>query len=254
MHQPGFLAAAIAAVVVPLVAAVSSQTYTWNNVKIGGGGGFVPNIIFNPSQKGLAYARTDIGGAYKLNPDDSWTPLLDFANNTNWHYWGTDALATDPVDPTRVYLAVGMYTNSYDPNNGAILASTNQGSSWTANPLPFKVGGNMPGRGMGERLAVDPNDNSILYFGARSGHGLWKSTNYGATWTNVTSFTSTGNYAPDPTDTTGYNSDLIGIAWVTFDSTSGTSGTPTPRIFVGVASTGVTNIYVSENAGSTCTL
>ena len=43
-----------------------------------------------------------------------------------------------------------MYTNSYDPNNGAILASTNQGSSWTASPLPFKVGGNMPGRGMGE--------------------------------------------------------------------------------------------------------
>lgn len=45
----------------PLAHAVSSQTYTWNNVKIGGGGGFVPNIIFNPTEKGLAYARTDIG-------------------------------------------------------------------------------------------------------------------------------------------------------------------------------------------------
>lgn len=49
-----------------------------------GGGGFVPNIVFNPSQKGLAYARTDIGGAYKLNSDDSWTPLVDFANDTTW--------------------------------------------------------------------------------------------------------------------------------------------------------------------------
>jgi xyloglucan-specific exo-beta-1,4-glucanase len=74
--------------------------------------------------------------------------------------------------------AAGMYTNSWDPNNGSILASTNQGESWSIYPLPFKVGGNMPGRGLGERLAVDPHDNSILYFGARSGHGLWKSTNY----------------------------------------------------------------------------
>lgn len=83
---------------------VSSQTYTWKNVKIGGGGGFVPGIVFNPSQKGLAYARTDIGGAYKLNADDTWTPLLDFADNARWNYWGVDALATDPVDPKRLYL------------------------------------------------------------------------------------------------------------------------------------------------------
>ena len=32
----------------------------------------------------------------------------------------------------------------------------------------------MPGRGLGERLAIDPNRPSVLYFGARSGNGLWK--------------------------------------------------------------------------------
>ncbi len=26
--------------------------YTWKNVKIGGGGGFVPGIVFNPSEEG----------------------------------------------------------------------------------------------------------------------------------------------------------------------------------------------------------
>lgn len=88
----------------PFTHAVSSQAYTWKNVKIGGGGGFVPGIVFNPSQKGLAYARTDIGGAYRLNSDDTWTPLLDFADDARWNYWGVDALATDPVDPTRLYL------------------------------------------------------------------------------------------------------------------------------------------------------
>ena len=61
-------------------------------------------IVFNPKERGLAYARTDIGGAYKLNSDDSWTPLLDFAGDSTWNYWGVDALATDPVDPKRLYL------------------------------------------------------------------------------------------------------------------------------------------------------
>ena len=43
-----------------------------------------------------------------------------------------------------------------------------------------------------------------------------------------------------------------GIAWVTFDSTSGSSGLATPRIFVGVANAGSDNVFVSSDAGSTC--
>lgn len=61
-----------------------------------------------------------------------------------------------------------------------------------------------------------------------------------------------GTFAPDPTDTTGYNNDKTGITFVTFDSTSGSSGTATPRIFVGVGNKGSDNIFVSNNAGSTC--
>ncbi|KKK27357.1 putative endoglucanase [Aspergillus rambellii] len=228
--------------------AAASQSYTWKNVITGGGGGFVPGIVFNPSEKGLAYARTDIGGAYRLNSDDTWTPLQDFVNNSNWNHWGVDALATDPVDTGRLYLAVGMYTNDWDPNNGAIMQSTDKGATWTQSALPFKVGGNMPGRGMGERLAVDPNKNSILFFGARSGHGLWKSTDYGVTWSNVTSFTWTGTYFQNASSS--YTSDPVGIAWVTFDATSGSHGSATPRIFVGVADTGK-SVFKSEDGGAT---
>ena len=170
-------------------------------------------------------------GAYRLNSDDSWTPLLDWVNSTNWHDWGVDAIATDPVDPERLYLAVGAYTISWDPNNGQILRSTDQGATWASTNLPFKVGGNMPGRGIGERLAVDPNSNNILYFGARSGHGLWKSVDYGVTWNNVTAFHWVGTYFANASNV--YTADIDGLAWVTFDSTSGTAGSPTPRIFVG---------------------
>lgn len=93
----------LALIFVPFASAVS-QSYHWKNVKIGGGGGFVPNIIFNPTKQGLVYARTDIGGVYRMHSSGSWTPLLDWVDNAHWDYWGCDALATDPVDPHRLYL------------------------------------------------------------------------------------------------------------------------------------------------------
>ena len=162
-----------------------------------------------------------------------------------------DALALDPQNPELVYAAVGAYTNSYDPNNGAIIKSTDQGATWTFANLSFKVGGNMPGRGTGERLAVDPQNSNILYFGARSGHGLWKSTDAGKSFQQVTSYTAVGTYAPDPTDTTGYNSDLQGLTFVTFDPTSGLTNGATSRIFVGTADNTTASVYVTEDAGST---
>ncbi|CAE6449652.1 unnamed protein product [Rhizoctonia solani] len=247
-----FLSLAALAAIAPFVsAATSTQAYNWKSVKIGGGGGFVPGIVFNPTEKGLAYARTDIGGLYKLNADDTWTALTDFADSAHWNYWGVDALATDPIDTKRVYIATGMYTNSWDPNNGQIMRSSDYGKTWASTVLPFKVGGNMPGRGLGERLAVDPNKNSVLFFGARSGNGLWKSTDYGVTWSKVSSFTNTGTYIADPNDANGYNSDKVGIAWITFDASSSSKGAATSRIFVGVANTGSPSVFVSNDAGAT---
>lgn len=64
--------------------------------------------------------------------------------------WGIDALATDPIDTNRVYLAAGLYTISWDPKPGSILRSSDKGNTWQTTTLPFKVGGNMPGRGAGE--------------------------------------------------------------------------------------------------------
>ncbi|WP_339243018.1 X2-like carbohydrate binding domain-containing protein [Paenibacillus sp. FSL R5-0517] len=229
--------------------AAPSEAYEWKNVVTGAGGGFVPGIIFNESEKDLIYARTDIGGAYRWNADDeSWIPLTDFVGWDDWNKNGVDALATDPVDPDRVYMAVGTYTNSWDQNNGSILRSTDRGGTWQTTTLPFKVGGNMPGRSMGERLSVDPNDNRILYFGARSGHGLWKSTDYGVTWNEVTSFPNPGNYVQDPSNE--YTSDIVGLAWITFDKTTGSAGQATQTIYVGVADK-AQSVYRSTNGGLT---
>ncbi|KAK3692309.1 hypothetical protein B0T22DRAFT_446973 [Podospora appendiculata] len=143
-----------------------------------------------------------------------------------------------------------MYTNSWDPNNGAIIRSSDKGATWSTTDLPFKVGGNMPGRGMGERLAVDPKNSKIIYFGARSGNGLYKSTDGGVTFTKVSSFTNAGTYVADPTDTNGYNNDIAGLSFVTFDSTSALTNGATSRIFVGTTDNITASVYVSNDAGS----
>ncbi|MBO3287000.1 X2-like carbohydrate binding domain-containing protein [Paenibacillus sp. FSL M8-0228] len=229
--------------------AASSDDYSWKSVVTGGGGGFVPGIIFNETEKDLIYARTDIGGAYRWNAaNESWIPLTDSVGWEDWNKNGVDALATDPVDPNRVYIATGTYTNSWDKQNGQIMRSTDRGNTWQTTKLPFKVGGNMPGRSMGERLTIDPNRNNILFFGARSGNGLWKSSDFGATWSKVSSFPNPGTYVQDPSNE--YTSDIVGLAWITFDKKTGSSSKATQTIYVGVADK-KQSVYRSTDGGTT---
>lgn len=228
--------------------------YVFKSVRTGAGGGFIVDVLFNPKQKDLIYAKADMGGVYRWNPANStWTQLLNWVGPDVWGMTGGESVATDPVDPNRLYIAAGTYTNTWDPNNGVILRSTDQGNTFQITQMPFKMGGNMPGRGMGERLAVDPNQNSILYFGARDGKGLWKSTDFGVTWNQVTNFPDTGPYDEDPNDANDYLNHPVGIPWVIFDPSTGTAGNPTQTIYVGVAQngSGLPNLYRSIDGGST---
>ena len=255
-----FLVPALAMVLVTAVSpsSVSAQgfsPYRFQNVNIGGGGGFIPGIVFSTTQPGLVYARTDIGGAYRLDPDSGrWIPLLDWIGFADWNLSGVESIAIDPHDPQRVYLAAGTYTNEWATQNGAILRSVNQGHTFQRFDLPFKVGSNMPGRGMGERLAVDPNNGRVLYLGTRSGHGLWRSTDFGATWAQVANFPDTGPYhepSSGPADT--YDNDPIGVVWVTFDPRTTVTvdhKKVSQNIYVGVADP-ASSLWHSSDGGQT---
>ena len=111
-------------------------------------------------------------------------PLLDWLGIEDDNLMGVESIALDPHDPNRVYLACGTYTSS---PNSAILISDNQGRTFRRTNVPFPMGGNENGRADGERLAVDPNDGRILYFGSRQS-GLWKSVDRAATWSAVSPF------------------------------------------------------------------
>jgi photosystem II stability/assembly factor-like uncharacterized protein len=210
-----------------------AERYEWRNVAIVGGG-FVTGIAFSEAERDLIYARTDIGGVYRWGPAaERWTPLTDWIGMSDWNLLGIDGLALDPSDARRVYLAAGAYNQDWAPN-AAILRSEDRGDSWERIDLPLRMGGNEDGRSMGERLVVDRNDGRCLYLGTRD-DGLWRSYDYGRTWTPVASFQARGTAK-------------IGVTGIAFDPRVSTPGVPTQSVYVAVADPAV-SLYHTDDGG-----
>ena len=224
----GLLGSGLPAAFGAAAAPASAPPYTWTSVPYGGGG-FIDGFVFHPREKGLLYARTDIGGAYRFDPTTrSWIPLLDQLTRSQTDLSGVLSLALDPNDANRVYVAGGLYLNAGN-RNGALLASADRGITWQINELPVKLGGNSPGRGSGERLQVDPDNGEILYLGT-SQDGLMVSKDRGR------SFTSLGF---DPRH----------VSLVLVDPKSGSQGAGSRTLWVG--SHDKPGLYVSRDAGRT---
>jgi xyloglucan-specific exo-beta-1,4-glucanase len=227
-------------------------TYVFKNVHTGAGGGFIVDVIFHPGEKDLIYAKTDMGGVYRWNSATRrWKQLFHFVNAVDWNWTGGESVAIDPSDSDKLYVAGGTYTNDWADTNGVIWRSDNRGETFKMTEMPFKMGGNMPGRGMGERLAVDPNNGDILYFGARDSMGLWRSEDAGVTWKQVADFPDTGPYMEDPDCEFDYANHPVGVVWVIFDPDTGTPGNLTQTIYVGVAQNepGKANVFRSTDGG-----
>lgn len=234
-----------------LAAAPADAPYAWKPVAIVGGG-FVDGIAFHPAVPGLAYARTDMGGAYRRDTAAGpWQPLLDHLPLADVNLMGVESLAVDENDPDALYLACGTYTNPAVPN-GAVLRSHDRGRSWRRTDLPFKLGGNEGGRGNGERLAVDPNDGRVLYLGSRL-TGLWRSSDAAQSFQRVDAFPDSA-WRRDASDgappSWGGSDGKATINFVLFDASSGTRGQPSRTIYAGVSVVGRPSLWVSRDAGT----
>ncbi len=216
---------------VPEAVGVSHANYRFHHLHIVGGG-FITGILFHPSVKGLAYCRTDIGGAYRWDEATRrWTALSEWIGMADANLIGVESMAVDAAHPDDLYLAAGTYTHGNSPN-GALLRSHDRGKSFETIRLPFKLGANEEGRFAGERLFLDPLHAGTLYFGTRL-DGLWKSADSGSTWTRVEAFP-------------GHTNNGVGIPFVV----SGVKRDGTPgAIYAGVSTEG-DNLFVSEDAGA----
>ena len=215
-----------------------AQNYEWGNVPIGGGG-FVSAVIMSKTVENLVYARTDVGGAYRWDNENSkWIPLTDWVSEEQTGYLGVESLALDPNNDAIVYMLVGI--SYFNNGNTAILKSTDYGETFSIVNVSnqFKAHGNGMGRQNGEKLVVDPNNSNILYCGTRW-NGLFKSTNAGETWSKVPAL----NVTTTPNEN--------GISLVVLDKSKAAGGN-TQTLYIGVSKTG-SNFYKTTNGGQTFT-
>ena len=225
----------------PTVAPVTEGAYIntdWSYGQVAiGGGGFVTGVFSTP-QEGLYYARTDVGGAYYRTPETGkWMSMNYWVTEADRGLLGIDGLAYDPQAPNRVFMLAG--TSYFSNGKTAVLLSEDNGQTITVIDVTDKitVHGNGMGRGNGERIAVDPNNGSVIFAGGRTG-GMIKSTDGGYTWESVTGFPSV------------QTSNENGINGIIFDPSTAKDGV-TQKIYASVSVSGKENLFVSEDAGAT---
>jgi len=222
----------------------ASGKYVWKSVQMSGGG-FVDGIVFHPTAKGIRYARTDMGGAYRWNEEENqWQPITDWVTYKDNNLMGIESIALDPNDPNKVYLACGTYTSL---TNNAILRSNDKGKTFQRSNVTIRFGGNESGRGNGERMAVDPNNGKIIYCGTRL-QGLWKSTDGAVTWDSITNFPDI-TPAPLKEKFQNWNTPNVGIVFVVFDPKSGEMGKGSSTLYAGVSLMDRTNLFRSKDGG-----
>ena len=249
--------AAVSASRKPVAAAATGTaipTAKWMNVKFGGGG-YVPGLVFHPTSANVLYARTDVGGTYRWDAATSaWTPITDGFGIREEFFNGAESIALDPNDDRRIYMTTGLYANS--DRMGRLYISTDRGDNWTHVDLPFPVGSNNQGRAIGERLMVDPNQPSTLFYASRTA-GLWKSADRGQTWAQVSSL-ATRQLTKDEINAIAWTG-VMGVETVLFDTDARGTGSATRTLYTAVApdyakAAGLTaSLYKSADGGATWT-
>ncbi|MEO5712828.1 MAG: hypothetical protein ABIT37_05010 [Luteolibacter sp.] len=216
----------------------------WSTVPLGGGG-YVTGLVSDPTGADI-YCRTDVGGAFRWSPtagdasgNGAWVSLSDsmvpFGSASGGALMCVESIAVDPSTPDRLYMAVGNPNVSGTARG--IYGSDDRGATWylVGSSNTFTIQGNGTSRMNGERLAVDPNDPNILWYGSTTS-GLRKFTKSGGAWTAT----------QIPAASVPFGTTNIGISFVACDKNGGNT-----IIYAGVFDATLGGIYQSTDGGTT---
>lgn len=216
------------------LATASATSLSWQTMKIGGGG-FVTG--YDISANDTMLCRSDTFPAVFLwnVAQDRWVPLITsasipagFVSPRSDKALGAWEAVMAPNNPSTIYM---VFAN-------AMFKSTNSGGTWTQltgfTADLSNANANDSSRTTGWRIAVDPQNDQIVYVGTPSA-GLQVTTNGGTTWSTVSGVTASSSQ---------------GIA-IAFDPTSSVVSTKKQGIFVCSEGNGV---YHSTDGGTNWTL
>ncbi|GCE15899.1 VPS10 domain-containing protein [Tengunoibacter tsumagoiensis] len=217
--------------------ASAKSGYDWKQLKIGGGG-FVTGIVMHPTDPSVRYVRTDVGGAYRWDAKtQAWVQMIT-ANGVSDGVssdYNVESIALSQSHKKEVIVASGNDSGTVDTGQGRILRSNDGGRTWKSSAQHFWMQGNGDARQGTERLAIDPVNNKIVYFGSRA-QGLWISKDEGATWTQV------------PLTSVPAGTSPAGVEFVRVDPTGPVVHGISTRVYASVAGQG---LYRSDDAGAT---
>jgi hypothetical protein len=159
--------------------------------------GRVTGVAADPVDANTLFIAAAGGGVWKTtNGGTNWTPLTDNLTSGGSplpQFMGAVAETRDTANNEIVYAGMSEANNSGDSFYGdGILVSRNGGATWTLT----NAAGALTGQTV-SKIVIDPSDASggtayaaVASLGvngpAAVGSGIWKTTDFGAHWTNTT--------------------------------------------------------------------
>jgi len=203
-------------------------------------GGWVTGLVMHPTDPDVRYARTDVGGAFRWNPDvRRWEQMISTdsvgPDGRNAGFYNIESISVSAQDSDLVVMSVGDdQPVEVDPTEtGVVLRSDDGGRSWATSTDRFHISGNGGYRQQGERLVIDPLDVDHVVLGTRR-DGLQVSVDGGDTFVAVDPAMVPVTSA-DPLDV-----DFAGVSFVAADPSGGATSTgETATWYAGVAGAGV---------------
>src|SRR6476619_3108298 len=144
-------------------------------------GGRIDDIAVVESNPSTYYVGAATGGVWKtVNNGTTFEPIFDTQSNTS-----IGDIAIAPSDPNIIWVGTGEANNRQSSSWGdGIYKSVDAGKTFT------KMG--LEDSQTIARIVIDPKDPNIVYvavlghlFGPNKERGIYKTTDGGATWTNV---------------------------------------------------------------------
>ena len=183
--------------------------------------------LFHPSEPDLFYVKTDVGGMYRWQESSrSWKQLLQDFGRGYEEVFAVESIAVHPSDPDKLYFA----------GNDQLFISNDRGDSWAETNFSYRTEGNSRWRFAGERLAVDPRNSNVIYYGTME-DGLVRSLNGGGNW---------GRRNDVPLGDVVHENFAAGVTTVLIDGRTGQNG----RSKTVIAATAGQGIWRSNDAGN----